>query len=266
MPTLALLSGGFTAVIATILFRKIIKILGFSSKIVCVKRKKWDWQKAVNGLLVGVIVVFLVGLISDVSRAMFLEGMDFTAALGKAFTFNTIVWWNWELPGFLCWGLFFFLVFGLGWGEVVLKDEVDLPNQGIIDSGKNGILIWISGIAAGLVFSLAIGVPCYFGWGWKASSGNCISGDLNSLVSGLDVGLASGLLLGLIFGLIFGGFAWIQHYLVRLILYLDHRQIPWHFEKFLNYACKLNLLRNVGGGYEFVDQDLQAHFAELDIS
>jgi hypothetical protein len=261
MPTLALIGGGIAAVAAMILFRKVIRILGFSSKIVCVKRKKWDWQKAINGLLVGIIVVFLVGFISDVSRAIFLEGMGFRSALGQAFTLNTIVWWNWVLPGLFCWGFFFFLVFGLGWGEVVLKDEVALPNQGIIDSGKTGVLMGIGGIGAGLIFSLVIGVPCYFGLGWKASSGLCIPGDLVSLLSGLGVGMASGFLLGLIFGLIFGGFAWIQHYLVRSILYLEHRQFPWRFEKFLNYACKLNLLRNVGGGYEFVDQDLQAHFA-----
>jgi hypothetical protein len=111
---------------------------------------------------------------------------------------------------------------------------------------------------------MAIGIPCFFGWGWKASSGSCIPGDMTSLLSGLGVGLASGLLLGLVFGLIFGGFAWIQHYLVRLILHLDHKQIPWRFEKFLNYVCKLNLLRNVGGGYEFVDQDLQTHFSNLE--
>lgn len=264
MPALALLGGGIAAVAAMILVRKVIQILGLSSKIVCVKRKKWDWQKAANGLIVGVVVVFLIGLISDVSRAIFLEGMGFGSALEKAFTFNTIVWWNWVLPGLFCWGLFFFLVFGLGWGEVVLKDEVDLPNQGIIDSGKTGILMGIGGIGAGLVFSLALGIPCYFGLGWKASSGLCISGDPASLLSGLGVGMASGFLLGVVFGLIFGGFAWIQHYLVRSILYFEHRQLPWRFEKFLNYACKLNLLRSVGGGYEFVDQDLQAHFANSD--
>jgi hypothetical protein len=61
-----------------------------------------------------------------------------------------------------------------------------------------------------------------------------------------------------------GGFAWIRHYLLRLLLYLDHRQIPWQFEKFLVYATKMHLLRRVGGGFEFIDQELQAYFERAD--
>jgi len=67
----------------------------------------------------------------------------------------------------------------------------------------------------------------------------------------------------LIFGLVFGGFAWLSHYLVRLLLLLDHEQVPGRLVKFLRFACKLNLLRRVGGGYEFMDQELQAYFETL---
>jgi hypothetical protein len=265
MPILAIISGAITALTTMFLLRKIIKILGFRSKIVCVKRKKWNWQKAFNGLFVGVIVVLLIGIISDVSRAMFFEGLGMKLAFGKAFSLNTIVWWNWELPGLLCWGLLFFLVFGLSWGDLVLREEVDSPNQGIVDSGRNGILIGLSGIIAGLVYSLGIGIPCFLGLGWNEINGTCVSGDVNSLLRGLGVGLASGGLLGLVLGLIFGGFAWIQHYLVRALLYFENKQIPWKLEKFLAYACKLNLLRVVGGGYEFIDQELQSHFENMDV-
>jgi hypothetical protein len=263
IPLLALVGGSITAITAVFLMRKIIKMLGFRSKIVCVKRKKWNWIKALNGLLVGVIVVFLIGLISDVSREIFFENVGIGFAIRKAFSFNTIVWWNWELPGLLCWGLLFFLVFGLSWGDLILREEIDAPNQGIIDSGRNGILIGMSGIVAGFVYSLGIGIPCFLGWGWNEFNGACVAGDINSLLRGLGVGLASGVLLGLVFGLIFGGFAWIQHYLVRMLLYTDQKQIPLQTEKFLRYACKLNFLRIVGGGYEFIDQDLQTHFENM---
>jgi hypothetical protein len=54
--------------------------------------------------------------------------------------------------------------------------------------------------------------------------------------------------------------AWIRHYLVRSLLYLDHQQIPWALEDFLAYTTKMGLLRRVGGGFEFIDQDLQVYF------
>ncbi len=265
MPILAIVGGAITTLTTIFLTRKIIKILGFRSKIVCVKRKKWNWQKAFNGLFVGVIVVLLIGLISDVSRAMFFEGLELNHAFGKAFSLNTIVWWNWDLPGLLCWGLLFFLVFGLSWGDLKLREEVDSPNQGIVDSGRNGILIGISGIIAGLVYSLGIGIPCFLGLGWNEINGACVAGEFISLLRGLGVGLVSGVLLSLVLGLIFGGFAWIQHYLVRALLYIENKQIPLRLEKFLEYAIKLNLLRIVGGGYEFIDQDLQLHFENMDV-
>ena len=48
------------------------------------------------------------------------------------------------------------------------------------------------------------------------------------------------------------------------MLYLDHQQIPWRLEEFLVYATKMNLLRRVGGGFEFIDQELQAYFDKTD--
>lgn len=176
----------------------------------------------------------------------------------------TVVWWNWTLPGLFSLTLFFLLVLGMGWGEVVLRDDVDLPNQGIIDSGRNGIIVAAGGIIAGLLYGLAIGLPCFFGLGFKASNEVCASGELGSLFSGLGIGIGIGAILGLIFGQIFGGFAWFRHYLIRALLYLDRRQIPWQLEWFLAHAADLHLLRRVGGGFEFIDQDLQTYFERID--
>jgi hypothetical protein len=78
-------------------------------------------------------------------------------------------------------------------------------------------------------------------------------------------GLAYGAILGLIFGQILGGFAWLRHVLLRLLLYLNHQQIPLYLERFLMYATKMHLLRRVGGGFEFIDQELQAYFEKLDV-
>ena len=261
MPALALIGGAIIGIIAVMLVRTLIRILGCSDRqITCVKRRKWDWTKAGSGLVIGVVFVLIVGLISDVTRAMFFESTQFWPAVLTALSFNTVVWWNWGLPGLLSLSLFFLLVLGLSWGQVELRDEVDQPNQGIIDSGRNGLIVAAGGVVVGLIFGLMIGLPCYFGIGYKASTGNCVSGELSSLFSGLAFGLSIGAILGLTSGLILGGLAWIRHYLIRLLLVLDHQQIPWRLEEFLTYATKMNLLRRVGGGFEFIDQDLQAYF------
>ncbi len=179
----ALIGGGITGVIMMVWVRTVIKILGFSDKqIVCVKRRKWDWSKAGSGLVIGAVFVIILSLLSDITRAMFFEGMGFWPALQKAFSFDTVVWWNWGLPGLLSMSLFFLFVLGLGWGRVVLRDEVDLPNQGIIDSGRQGITVAAGGVIAGLIFSLAIGLPCYFGVGLRTSGASCVSGELHFTV------------------------------------------------------------------------------------
>lgn len=263
-PALAVIGGAVIGAIVMALVRIVIKVLGYSDKqIVCVKRRKWDWTKAGSGFIVGIIFVFIISLVSDITRAMFFDKLGILSALNRAVSLDTVVWWNWGLPGLLSMSLFFFMVFGLGWGDVVLRDDVDLPNQGIIDSGRNGLIVTLGGILTGLIFSLAIGLPCYLGIGWKVSSGPCEAGDLTSLTSGLGFGLVYGLILGLIFGMIFGGLAWVRHYLLRILLFLDHQQIPWRLGKFLQYAANLRLLRRVGGGFEFIDQELQAYFERL---
>jgi hypothetical protein len=261
MPALALVGGAITAVIAVALVRIGIQVFGYADKdIVCVKRRKWDWTKAGRGLAIGVVFVLLISLVSDTARAMFYEGMAFGPALQRSLSFDTVVWWNWGLPGLLSMSLFLLLVFGLGWGSVVLRDEVDLPNQGILDSGKNGITVAAGGVLAGLSFSLAIGLPCYLGLGFKASSGGCVYGNPSALLSGLAFGLGFGAILGLVFGLILGGLAWLRHNILRLLLTLDRHRVPWRFERFLAYAARIHLLRSVGGGFEFIDQELQAYF------
>jgi len=261
MPALALIGGTIASAIAVVLVRTLIRILGCSDKqIVCVKRRKWNWVKAGSGLLVGVVFVLVISLISDVARAMFFDGMQLGPALQRALSFDTVVWWNWGLPGLLSISLFFLLALGLSWGEVDLRDEVDQPNQGIIDSGRNGVIVAAGGLVAGLIFGLAIGLPCFLGIGFKAAGGSCAAGELSSLWSGLAFGLGIGAILGLIAGQILGGFAWLRHYLTRSLLYVNHRQIPWRLEVFLIYATRMHLLRRVGGGFEFIDQELQAYF------
>jgi hypothetical protein len=98
----------------------------------------------------------------------------------------------------------------------------------------------------------------------NAAGKSCVGSAPSLLLTGMKLGMGYGLILGLIFGLIFGGFAWLRHYLVRSLLYLQGKQIPWRFGKFLQYASKLHLLRSVGGGFEFIDQELKDYFGRSD--
>jgi len=85
----------------------------------------------------------------------------------------------------------------------------------------------------------------------------------NAVILGLLVVLIFGLLGGLFVGLFFGGFAFIEHYCLRVIIYRSG-YIPWNYARFLNYAAERIFLRKVGGGYIFVHRLLMDYFASLE--
>lgn len=73
-------------------------------------------------------------------------------------------------------------------------------------------------------------------------------------------------LIGMLFGFVFGAttqgrFA-IQHFSLRVVLYLS-RKIPWNYADFLNYTNERIFLQKVGGGYIFIHRLLQEHFAQM---
>jgi hypothetical protein len=67
----------------------------------------------------------------------------------------------------------------------------------------------------------------------------------------------------LLSGLAFGGDAFIQHFILRFLLWRAG-SLPWNYPRFLDYAADRILLRKVGGGYIFVHRSLQDYFASLD--
>jgi hypothetical protein len=79
---------------------------------------------------------------------------------------------------------------------------------------------------------------------------------------GLRIGLVGGLLCGLITGLNRGGDAVIQHYALRLILWL-YGYTSFNFIKFLDHCDRLILLKKVGGGYIFIHRMLLEYFAGM---
>ena len=61
-----------------------------------------------------------------------------------------------------------------------------------------------------------------------------------------------------------GGRACIQHFVLRLILFLSHA-IPWNYARFLNYATERMFLQRIGGRYRFIHKLLQEHFAKMEL-
>ena len=82
------------------------------------------------------------------------------------------------------------------------------------------------------------------------------------LVGGLVVGLVAGLAFGLLGGLVFGGVAFIQHFILRFLLWCGGA-MPWRYVRFLEEARERILLQRVGGGYRFIHPLFQEYFASL---
>ena len=102
-----------------------------------------------------------------------------------------------------------------------------------------GIFAKLCGLSLGLIFGL-------------------ISRDKGNLTYWFLVG---GLLGGHVGGLI-AGFACIQHFTLRFILWRNG-SIPWNYARFLNYATDRMFLQRVGGRYRFIHDLLREHFAQM---
>jgi hypothetical protein len=63
-------------------------------------------------------------------------------------------------------------------------------------------------------------------------------------------------------GLSCGGAAYVQHFVLRLLLWCG-RRVPSNYARFLDYAAERILLRKVGGGYIFIHRLLLEYFASL---
>jgi hypothetical protein len=89
---------------------------------------------------------------------------------------------------------------------------------------------------------------------WKSARNAWIVASIVGLIFGPPAAL---------FGGVFGvGRACIQHFTLRLILYLND-YVPWNYARFLDYAAERLFLQKVGGGYIFVHRMLMEHFAQM---
>jgi len=147
-----------------------------------------------------------------------------------------------------------------------LKIDITIrANQGIWNSFNNAIrwgfiFLLISMALAGLISSvLGLFLILYEGLG------NLIADVITVIAFGITGGLFFGIgtiIIIPVVSLRFGGQACIQHFTLRLILYLNN-YIPWNYARFLDYATERIFLQKVGGGYIFIHRMLMEHFAQM---
>ena len=135
-------------------------------------------------------------------------------------------------------------------------------------------VVLVSGLSGGLGGWLLIGLNNALVTGEIATRSGANEGTRRSLLQwartvllfGLVVGLGGGLVFGLLGGLARGmhkgGNFFIQHWLLRLLLWRKGFA-PLRYVRFLDYATDRVFLRKVGGGYIFIHRMLMEHFAKL---
>jgi F0F1-type ATP synthase assembly protein I len=216
--------------------------VGRLDQIAIVETFRWSWEAVwsmwrlvlgvglLGGLLGGLGVGLLVGLFTGLGVGL-LVGL--LGGLGSGLIF----------------GLLGGLGVGLVQGELVSKAT---PNQGIRRSARSALVLGLgSGLLVGPFTGLLVGLLV-----------GLFTGPLIGLLVGLLVGLGSGLSFGLFLALRNGGFAVLQHYTLRWLLYRNG-SLPFRLVPFLDYCVERIFLRKVGGGYIFVHRLLMEHFASL---
>lgn len=151
----------------------------------------------------------------------------------------------WGVPFLLGNGLVVcFVTFFLAFVESRTTPHRITPNQGIHASLRN---VWRFGWI-GVVFGILTLTGSYF-----VATRYGYSGPQHWVVAAWG-----GFLMVFLF---FGGQPALEHYVLRLALYVEG-SIPWNYVRFLDYASRLILLQKVGGGFVFIHRLLLEHMAD----
>jgi len=126
--------------------------------------------------------------------------------------------------------------------ENQIPERKSMINNGIVSSFYNMMYF-------GIPFGIIMGVILWIGLTTLT--------DFQVSVVSLIFVLFSGILAGILW---LGGEAVVQHFILRLTLWLEG-YTPFNLVHFLDHAAKLILLRKVGGGYVFIHRLVLEHFA-----
>ncbi|MEA5420670.1 protein kinase [Spirulina sp. CCNP1310] len=183
---------------------------------------RWSSRKAKANLKLGLQIGLLVMILSMFAYVIFGFTLGWTRTVWETFLYG--------LCG-LGTGIIYILLQGLSGGSIPTST---IPNQGIFQSLRYTAFFALIGVVTLTIVAGFLGLP---------------------------------LLVGVTVGLIFGwaspaGIACLQHFMLRLLLYLDG-SLPWNLAQFLDTATRLILLQKVGGGYIFIHRLLLEHFATI---
>lgn len=234
-----------------------------------------SWQGVRKGMVIGLVVGicfgFFAGFLSE-----FLGNLDVHLALETLKNFavnsNNKATVN-ELEGLekrpiFVWHIFFWVILPMGYGILQalfclipamvfgglisgIKDTVVeqtfIPNQAIKRTANYSLIFALAG---GIIFLPMTWVMDQF----------VISEQGYGLgIENMIFWWSRGLLIGwLIFGIIA-----IQHFILRIILFI-RGAIPWNYARFLDWCSNQLLLQRVGRGYIFVHRSLMEHFAQME--
>lgn len=189
------------------------------------KRLGWSWR---------------TGWVGFIKRLPFGLVFGFAGGLTAGLTFG----WTFGLAVGVALSLTIAVIGGISHGMVDINIEpISKPNEGIRRSLENAIRFGsISGIWLGIVMGYLAGL-------------------LTSPIRGLAVGCSFFVAGFTILGIIAGGYPVLQHYILRILLYLSE-DVPLRYASFLDLAVYHIFLRRVGSGYIFIHRLLLEHFAE----
>ena len=228
------------------------------------------------GLVVSLIWGLIFGLIVSLNKIKAVEVLeiDFSRNVRKIYLEKLITGSIWGATTGLIWGV----IAGLLWdviagliGILIVSSTVGLivsltfglieshkvdiqtqihPNQGILNSGRNNLILLTIAIPASTLIRL--GLPPLL-----TQVSTLESEQINLITS---IGFGSLFLSIWAFG---GGEAYLRHYALRFVLSRSGK-IPYLYANFLNYCTERLLLQRVGGRFRFIHRTLQEHFAAMD--
>jgi hypothetical protein len=141
--------------------------------------------------------------------------------------------------------LLFWVFFGLSRGLQAEIQTRRIPNQGVWLSAKNASIF--SFICSGVLIAIYL-----------------VSGNANKDVIASIYAVTISILIGILTGVAWGGFACIQHFVLRVLLWRSG-SIPWDYARFLEYAVERRFMLRVGGRYRFLHDLLREHFAHMEV-
>jgi hypothetical protein len=257
-----------------------------SDDIETVEALNWSWTSAIWGSLLGLLIGLLmgtaaglvVGAVCGLAAAVVWSSAEVLGELTLRDTIGSPIFTGFWLGVGLIWasiGALGGAIIGAMSAGATSKETPTrvVPNQGIWLSLKNAGVAGVVGAVIGMLLGTLSGaVVATVLAAVIVKQMLTTTTELDAVLSAA-VGLTFPVLLGFALGVGFvcalaggllaacwrGGLDVVQHYVLRLLLYLSGA-IPWNYARFLDHCVERILMYRVGGGYIFYHGLLQDRF------